>query len=185
MEAKSHGELTDRDSDTDSHPSLYWLMGASFDRNYGDSIGSDASTIAIGLNSRTLFGADWSTDPLTIFKVLNTTAAGSGDGALEVTGGGYFGTGIYSDAGVGITAGSFVKGAKSVDLCDGTNAIYTIGDIIGDFGDIKCVTGDYYCQSDQGQSVTDWFTGGIFKGSGVTEISGSDLQSTDRILVIR
>lgn len=43
----------------------------------------------------------------------------------------------------------------------------------------------YYHGANSGAAITNWFSGGIFYGSSVIEISGDDLRASDKILVIR
>jgi len=77
-EAIDHGELLGLADD--DHDTLYWLMGGSYTRCYGSSIGSNATTIEIDLANREFEEGGWVFDPGGDAEVTLATATHSVDG---------------------------------------------------------------------------------------------------------
>ena len=82
------------------------------------------------------------------FTFTNTTAAGASAGVIKVTGGAYFGAGVYALKGAAANAGYFENGSfqvtlgdgtgvaagftdsvRSVGLCNGVDAVFASGDV--------------------------------------------------------
>jgi len=148
-------------------------------------LNDQAEVLTLDWNSRQLDGADWTVLAGTILKVADTTAAASGDGALEVTGGGYFGNGIYSVGDVITPAGYFINSTCTAEVAvTSTLALRARGDI-----SIQ-TTGDYYHLGNQGGTGDDasYVSGGLVlakAGKTLTIIDGNDLKATDKLVVWR
>lgn len=138
-------------------------------------------------NNRQFDGADWSFLAGTILKVLDTTVAASGDGALEVTGGGYFGAGLYVNKGGASKAGYFSDGTRTLSLCDGSQAVFAYdgtrgaelanGTAAGAFGDgtdsVQMCNGSYGVDVTDGAGINIHSGGNYYHGavSGASQTS--------------
>ena len=153
---------------------------------------SAGGTMTADWLARQLDGADWTVLAGTIFKVADTTHADEEDGAMKVSGGGYFALGVYAKTNSDYNkAGAFVgvnghecylgqaawaghfqngSGAKDVDLGGNTYAVNASSD-----GGINSVAGYF----DNGTAGADgWFDDGenfrvTVSGGLVTAIAAS------------
>ena len=139
------------------------------------------------MSTRTLDGADWQVASGTIFNIDDTTAIGVGTGALVCDGGGWFAKGVYGKAAVGGNGGVFEDsgGANFVNLGLDLYSMHAFGDVRVDTGDIAITTsGNYSHLGNQGQTISNWTSGGLLSGSNIVEKELQNMAPTDKVLVI-
>ncbi len=156
-----------------------------------------SANITLDWDGRAFDGPDWTFRAGTRLISLDTTVAAAGDGAIDCLGGIYVGQGIYAVKDSANAAGFFTNGTDEVELVgigstaefnDGTNQVWIFDGTHGirAEGHIRADSGfAFYHGTNAGQSITNWFGGGILIGGSIIEIQASNLQDTDKILVYR
>jgi hypothetical protein len=163
--------------------------------HWGNDVFDVDVTSAVNITPGVGLSINLKTDATGVVNIDGTTAAGAGTGALVCDGGGYFAAGLYAVKGGSTYAGYFTDGTYaaflgtgstaagfnnggliSVDLCTATFAMLAVGDV-----DVS--SGDYYHESTQGITLSNWFGGGIATGTGIVEKEVQNLAPTDKVLV--
>jgi hypothetical protein len=148
-------------------------------------------------------GAEFEADTDHTFKVgqvvINDTSSATQNGSIATGGGAFFSKNIIANydsdngtagwfvgdstylakLGTALEAGLFEDGTTTTSIGTGVDAISADG------GNISLTNGVFEHASNEGQSVANWFSGGLAYGADIVEIGADELLATDKILVRR